>query len=710
MVPPAAGGPAPPMARSFRLGVDIGGTFTDATLVDEASGRVHICKLSSTPADPSEGFLRITSRILGQAGVSPEEVSYVVHGTTVATNSIIEGRLASTGFVTTEGFRDLLEIQRQIRASLYDVHFEKPPPLVPRHRCFGVPERLDASGEVVRPLDEPALREAASQLQAEGVESIAVCFLHSYANPAHEQRAGEILRERFGAEAVSLSCEVAPDFREYFRASTTVINAGIRPAVARYLERIEARLREAGLEAPLLLMQSSGGVYSFRAAAARPVFMVESGPAAGVIAAGALGGRLGRRDLMSFDMGGTTAKAGLVQDGAPGITKEYEVGSAAVSSEHGARGGGYPIRSSVIDLVEIGAGGGSIAWIDRGGALRVGPRSAGADPGPACYGAGGIEPTITDANLVLGRLDPDYFLGGEIGLDVEAAARAVRERCADPLGLETVEAARGIVEIANSAMAGALRRISIQRGYDPRDFTLVAFGGAGPLHGNRLARELEIPELLVPPSPGTFSAMGLLATDLRHDFNATHLEPLAATGAGALAAALEALEAQGRQALSADGVDPARMRFVRQLDLRYVGQSWELAVEVEDAGFPPEEVRRLAGRFHEEHERAYGFKAPEEPVEIVSIRLSAVGEISRPELRRLPEKADAVPAASRLVYFEESGGFVDCPVYERSGLGGGARIDGPAVVQELDSTTLLHPGYRAEVDEFGNLLIRPEKA
>ena len=700
---------AAPPAAGFRLGVDIGGTFTDATLVDEASGRVHICKLSSTPADPSEGFLRITSRILDQAGVPPGAVSYVVHGTTVATNSIIEGRLAPTGFVTTEGFRDLLEIQRQIRASLYDVHFEKPPPLVPRHRCFGVPERLDATGEVVRPLDEPALRETAGRLRDEGVESIAVCFLHSYVNPAHEQRAGEILREQFGAEAVSLSCEVAPDFREYFRASTTVINAGIRPAVARYLERIETRLREAGLQAPLLLMQSSGGVYSFRAAAEKPVFMVESGPAAGVIAAAALGERLGRRDLISFDMGGTTAKAGLVQDGAPGLTKEYEVGSAAVSGEHGAKGGGYPIRSSVIDLVEIGAGGGSIAWIDRGGALRVGPRSAGADPGPACYGAGGREPTITDANLVLGRLDPGYFLGGEIRLDVEAAERAVREGCAEPLGLETVEAARGIVEIANAAMAGALRRISIQRGYDPRDFTLVAFGGAGPVHGNRLARELEIPELLVPPSPGTFSAMGLLATDLRHDFNATHLEPLAPAGAQRLASALETLETQGRRALAADGVDPARMGFVRQLDLRYVGQSYELGVEVDDAGFPAEEVRRLAGRFHEEHERAYGFKAPEEPVEVVTIRLSAVGEISRPELRRLEADAGSGPAGSRPVYFEEAGGFADCPVYERSGLGAGARICGPAVVQELDSTTLMHPGYRADVDEFGNLLIRPEE-
>ena len=411
------------MTFRYRLGVDIGGTFTDATLINETTGEIRVGKVPSTPQDPSHGFMEATHRILREAAVSPDEVGYVVHGTTVATNSIIEGKVARTGFVTTDGFRDLLEIQRQIRPSLYDLQFEKPRPLTPRYLCFGVPERLDAQGNVLTPLDESAVRNVAEQLRQENVESIAVCFLHSYINPNHEKRTGEILRETLPDTIISLSSEVAPEFREYFRASTTVINASIRPVVGRYLQSIEARLRAEGLEAELLVMQSSGGVFTFAAASEKPVFMVESGPAAGVIAATYLGTTLGYPDVISFDMGGTTAKAGLIQNGTPRITKDYEVGAAAQTGVGASRGAGYPIRTPVIDLVEIGAGGGSIAWVDSGGVLRVGPQSAGADPGPVCYGAGGTEPTITDANLVLGRLNPSFFLGGEIELDVEAARR-----------------------------------------------------------------------------------------------------------------------------------------------------------------------------------------------------------------------------------------------------------------------------------------------
>ncbi|MBI3979953.1 MAG: hydantoinase/oxoprolinase family protein, partial [Chloroflexi bacterium] len=363
---------------AYRLGVDIGGTFTDATLIDETTGEVRIGKVSSTPKDPSIGFLQATHRILQTAAVAPAEVAYVVHGTTVATNSIIEGKVARTGLITTDGFRDMLEIARQMRPSLYDLQFEKPRPLVPRYYCFGIPERLDARGNVVIPLDEEAVRRAAEQLRAEGVESIAVCLLHSYVNPAHEKRVGEILREVFPEAVLSLSSEVAPEFREYFRASTTVINACIRPVVARYLQSIEARLRDDGLVAEPLVMQSSGGVLTFGAASERPVFMVESGPAAGVIASTYLGGILGYKDVISFDMGGTTAKVGLIQNGRPRVTKDYEVGAAARPGVGSSRGSGYPIRTPVIDLIEIGAGGGSIAWIDAGGALRVGPQSAGA--------------------------------------------------------------------------------------------------------------------------------------------------------------------------------------------------------------------------------------------------------------------------------------------------------------------------------------------
>jgi N-methylhydantoinase A len=696
------------MSFSHRLGVDIGGTFTDATLIDEATGEVRICKVSSTPDDPSRGFLEAAERILQEAKLAYADVGYVVHGTTVATNAIIEGHLAPTGFVTTDGFQDMLEIARQIRPSLYDIHFEKPKPLVPRHRCFGVPERLDARGDVVVPLDEDALRRTAEELRGENVESLAVCFLHSYVNADHERRAGEILREALPNVRVSLSSDIAPEFREYFRASTTIINAGIQPIVARYLDRIERRLRESGLSAQLLIMQSSGGVFTFAAAAEKPVYMVESGPAAGVIATSFLGETLGHKNLISFDMGGTTAKTGLIQDGTPGVTKDYEVGSAASSSEHGAKAGGYPIRTPVIDLVEIGAGGGSIAWIDGGGVLRVGPQSAGADPGPAAYGKGGREPTITDANLVLGRIDPQTFLGGELELDVESARTAIEERCASRLGMDVVEVAHGIVEIANAAMTGALRRISVQRGYDPRDFVLVGFGGAGPLHANRLADELAIPQTLIPMSPGIFSAMGLLSTDLKHDYSSTFVTRLDDTVPTDLVQEFARLEAQGRAALDQDQVAKQRMHFVRQLDLRYLGQSYELTLSIEDPDFRSDEIERLAERFHREHERVYGFSAPDEPIELVNLRLSAIGTIAKPSLRQIadgdPDASSAV-LTTRSVYFAESGGFVDCPIYDRYQFRANTRIDGPAIVAEMDSTTLIHPGYKASVDDIGNLLI-----
>jgi N-methylhydantoinase A len=696
------------MTARYRLGIDVGGTFTDAVLLDERSGATRRAKVPSTPADPSEGFMAAAQRLLREAQVAPSTVSSVVHGTTVATNAIIEGKVARTGFVTTEGFRDLLEIARQIRPALYDLRFEKPPPLVPRHLCFGVPERLDAQGRVLVPLDEAAVRRAAAWLRREGVESVAVCFLHSYLNPAHERRAGELLRAVFPAAAVSLSAEVAPEFREYFRASTTVINAGIRPVVARYLEEIERRLREAGLSAELLVMQSSGGVFAAAAARERPVFMVESGPAAGVIAAAYLGQTLGYPDVIAVDMGGTTAKAALVQNGTPRVTRDYEVGAAARPTTGGAPASGYPIRTPVIDLVEIGAGGGSIAWVDSGGALRVGPRSAGSDPGPACYGRGGTEPTVTDANLLLGRLNPRYFLGGELELDVEAARRAIQERCARPLGLDAVAAAHGIVEIANAAMVNALRLVSVQRGHDPRGFVLVAFGGAGPAHANRLAAETGTPTTLIPVSPGTASALGLLATDLTHDYAATVMQRLDRLDASAVEAACRSLEAQGRAALGREGIAPEQMRCLRQADLRYAGQGYELTVPLPDGALGPDAVARLLARFHEEHERAYGYGAPEEPVELVNLRLSAVGTIARPRLRELQRgsrDAAAARKATRPVYYAERGGYVECPIYDRDRLGAGCVVEGPAVVEEFDSTTVIHPGYRAVVDRFGHLLL-----
>jgi N-methylhydantoinase A len=695
----------------YRLGVDVGGTFTDAMLIAEETGEIWIRKVSTTPRDPSLGFLAAVSAILDQAGVRPEQISYVVHGTTVATNAIIEGKGARTGFITTAGFRDLFEMQRQMRPSLYDVMFDKPKPLVPRYLALDVPERLDAFGNVLLPLDEDAVRRAARRLKAEGVEAVAICFLHGYRNGEHERRAAAIVAAEFPEAVLSVSSAIAPEIREYFRASTTVINASVRPIVERYLRSIEARLRAGGMRAGLLVMQSSGGVLTFAAAAEKPVFMIESGPAAGVIAAAYLGGVLGQQDVISFDMGGTTAKVGLIQNGQPGITKEYEVGARAAAGVGTQRGSGYPIKTPVIDLVEIGAGGGSIAWVDSGGVLRVGPTSAGADPGPACYGRGGVEPTVTDANLVLGRLDPRYFLGGEMALDVDRARCAIAERCARPLGRDVVEVAHGIVEIANAAMINALRLVSVQRGYDPRDFTLVAFGGAGPVHANRLAAELQIRRLVIPRAPGIFSAMGLLVTELKHDYAVTRIcrtdrLDLAEVGAG-----FDGLLAEGRAMLARDGMPPERTDFRRAVDMRYVGQSFELTIPVPPGEIDEDTIDAMIGQFHVDHRRAFGHSTPGEPTEFVNLRVTALGMIAKPALREIAtDHSDpTAPAVEecRPVYFAETGGFVDCPIVVRYKLGSGAVIAGPAIVEEMDSTTVLHPGFRATVDRYGNLVVEP---
>ena len=709
----------------YRLGIDIGGTFTDATLLDEETGAIQIDKVSTTPADPSRGFMEAAVRLLHKASVKPDEVRYVVHATTVATNAIIEGKIARTGLVTTEGFRDMLEIARQTRPSLYDLQFEKPRPLVPRQLCFGVPERLDAQGNVLVPLDEAAVRRVAGQLREAEVEAIAVCLLHSYVNPVHEKRIGEILRECCPNAVVSLSSEVAPEFREYRRASTTIINAGIQPVVARYLHNIEMRLEEAGFPADFLVMQSSGGVFSASAAAAKPVFMVESGPAAGVMAAAYLGNTLGLRDVVSVDMGGTTAKAALIQNGTPRVTKDYEVGAVARSG--GSVASGYPMRTPVVDLVEIGAGGGSIGWVDSGGKLRVGPHSAGADPGPACYGKGGREPTVTDANLVLGRLNPHYFLGGEIVLDVDRAKAAIETLLAKPRGevlrtpgfgvphpgacleMDVFATAHAIVEIANAAMINALRLVSVQRGFDPREFTLIAFGGAGPLHANRLAAETEMAATLIPAGPGVFSALGLLVTDLKHDYAQTLMQRADRIDLPAIGTICEHLTTEGRAALSREGVAPTDMAFCRQVDLRYVGQSFELTVPLPAGNPEPGDLAGVLNAFHREHERAYGYAAPEEPVEWVNLRLTAIGKIVKPCLRQLASSSVSVATAqkdSRPVYFAEQNGIDSCAIYDRYRLPAGGVILGPAIIEEFDSTTVIHPGYQALVDSFGNLLVK----
>ena len=700
--------------KRFRIGVDIGGTFTDGTLVDSSTGEVTTSKVLTTPVDPASGFISAVNKLLGVNNeVDPDEIEHVVHATTVATNAIIEGKTAKTAFVTTEGFRDMLEIARQIRPSLYDLQFEKPKPLVPRQLCFEIPERLDAKGNVVTPLDEKALAQIVDQIAETGVTAIAVCLLHSYRNPDHEQKVGEAIKAKIPDVKLSLSSEIVPEFREYLRASTTVINSAVAPIVSTYLASIIEKLHSANINSELLVMQSNGGVYPAESASESPVFMVESGPAAGAVAAASIGSELGYPNVISFDMGGTTAKASLIRDGQPNITKDYSVGGAAQSGA-GAFGGasGYPIRTPVVDLVEIGAGGGSIAWVDSGGALRVGPQSSGADPGPVCYGLGGKEPTITDANLILGRLDPNYFAGGEMTLDTEAANNAISEYCAEPLGLSIEAAAHGIVEIANTAMVNALRLVSVQRGHDPRDFILMGFGGAGPAHVVRLAEQAGIPQVLIPAEPGTTSALGLLVTDVRMESSATLIERADQIELSKITNEFERLENSGRIAHSSAASASGEPIFERSIEMRYWGQSFELSVPVPDRKIIDADwMSELIESFHESHNTAYGFRADDEPVELVNLRLTTIGKIARPQLRKLDiisPNAKVAIKGKRPVYFgtdSSEGGVIHTTVYDRPKLPAGSVFNGPAIVEEPDCTTVIQPSWSVTVDDFGNLLI-----
>ena len=695
---------------AWRVGIDIGGTFTDAALVDAETGQVRVVKVLTTPEDPAQGFMSALERGLGECGAGGRDVAAVVHATTVATNAIIEGKTARVGMLVTRGFRDILEIGRQIRSRLYDVHLQKPVPLVPRRWSLEVSERLDADGHVLEALDVSEVRAAVRQLRAERVEAVVICFLHAYLNPAHERAAAAIVREEMPEAWLSVSSEVCPEFREYLRGSTAAVNAAVMPIVSRYVDALESRLAALGATAPFYVMQSNGGVMTSASAKERPVYMVESGPAAGVIAAGAVAAPYRYANVLSFDMGGTTAKVGLIQDGRLRLSTEMEVGAQAVTPLGEGRGGGYPVRTPVIDLVEVGAGGGSEAWIDAGGALRVGPRSAGARPGPACYGRGGVIPTITDANVALGRLDPSFFLGGEMTLDAGAARRAIADRVATPLGLDPIAAASGIVEIANAHMIAAMRLVSVQRGYDPRDFVLVAFGGAGPVHANALARDLGIPTVLVPPSPGIASAVGMLATDIRHEFVATRRLRLDGLAPATLEALFAEFLAEGEARLVRDGVPLAERRMVRSADLRYHGQSFELPVTVPPGPLAPADVARLRDEFHAMHERAYGYAAPEDAVELVNVRLAAIGVTPKPRRAPLPEggpSANAARKGRREIWFAETAGFRSTVVLDRGKLLRGNVIAGPAIIEEHDASTLVHPGWTATVDEHANLVLRP---
>ena len=693
-----------------RLGIDIGGTFTDGVLVDEATGELRISKVLTTPSDLSEGFLRSVHR-LREPEALPESLRYIMHATTTATNAVLERRGALTALLVTRGFRDVLEIARQVRHELYNLQTDKPVPLVPRRLSLEISERLNYRGQVQTPLNEAEVAAAAEKLRALGVESVAICFLHAYRNAVHELRAAEIIRQVWPDAVLSVSSEIAPEIREYWRASTTVVNAYVAPVVRGYLDGIGQRLRAEHISTDVHVMQSNGGVTTAAVARERPVYMIESGPAAGVRMAAAFAELMGfsQPNAISFDMGGTTAKMGLIRNGQPRVLPEFEVSAGSFSGTGLVKGSGYPIVGAVMDLVEVGAGGGSLGWVDSGGLLRVGPRSAGADPGPACYGRGGDRPTITDANLLLGRLNPDYFLGGEMQLDCQAAERAVQHNCAKPLGLDEVAAARGIVDIANATMGQAVRLVSVQRGYDPRQFCLVAFGGAGPVHANRLAADLGIPLVLVPPSPGVASAWGLLMSDVRHDYRATCTQPLAEARVDEINALLEEFEEAALATLEGEGVRSSQARIEPFLDVRYIGQSWKLTVNLAKRRLTAGDLVTVKADFDRLHQAAYGYAVAAEPAELVNVGLLATGPIPKSSVREIQHGTE-VPSharrSTRKVFFEEANGFVATPVFDRYTLLQNNVINGPAIIEEVDSSTVVHPGYCATVGRYGVLLLR----
>jgi N-methylhydantoinase A len=679
---------------TWRIGVDSGGTFTDVCLFEDASGRVEVWKVSSTPDDPSRGIAQGFEEGVARVGLEPADVGYFGHGTTVATNALIQHRGVKTGLITTQGFRDLLEIGRQKRPDLYDLQVDKPPTLVARDLRLEVPERIRHDGTVETRLDEDALREAVRTLRDAGVEAVAVCFLYGFVRTEHEAIASRIIAEEFPEAFACVSHEVAPEFREYERMSTAVVNAYLGPVMRKYIHRLAERLEGLGLKAPPHLTQSNGGVIGFDQAARLPVRTVLSGPSTGVVAAQAVGRMAGFENLITFDMGGTSTDVALLQNGVCRLASEAVV--------HG-----YPIKAPMLDIHTVGAGGGSIATVDSGGLLKVGPRSAGAFPGPVCYGKGNEEPTVTDANVVLQTLNPTHLLGGRMKVD-QALAKTAIGRLADRLGMDVMATAQGILSVVIANMARAIRVISVQRGHDPRDYTLAAFGGAGPLHAAWLAKDLEIGRILVPRSPGILCAMGLLLTDLRADFATTRLRTLSSAVLPEVEDAFRTLRQQAETWFAGEDIAPAARQLARTVDMRYAGQNYELSVMVPDGPITKTTLDTLADGFAAAHQRMYGFVAEGESVQLVTFRVEATGLVPKAAFQPRPMRgvdASAAIVSRRDVWFTEADGFVSCPVYDREKLDAGNRIAGPAIVEQMDATTVIPLGMTARVEPYLNLIL-----
>ena len=678
----------------LRIGTDIGGTFTDLCVLDEERGEFLNLKVPTTPDDLTRGVLEALDAFF-QRGYSPDDATFLFHATTVATNALLERKGANTWLLITEGYSGVYETPElgEIRIGSYDyLSYPKPRLLVPQRQTIHIPERVDFQGNILRSLDEIETRQRLGRLRNAGVEAVAVCLLFSFMNPSHEQRLRDLIKEVAPQAHVYLSSETLPQIREYPRLATTVVNAYIAPVVIDYIHRLELALASRALRPPLYVMQSNGGSLTGGALRKIPVQMIESGPAAGVLAAASIGRMTNHPRVISFDMGGTTAKAGIIEGGEPKVVSRFQAGEWLVSAPS-------------LDLVEIGSGGGSIAWIDQSGMMKVGPQSAGAEPGPACYPRGGESPTVTDADLTLGWLNPDYFLGGKVRLNRSAAERAIATKVAEPLSLDLVGAANGIVKIVNSQMVEALRLVTVSRGEDPRQYVMVAFGGAGPVHAAQLAEELKIPRILVPPFPGVASATGLLVSDLKRNYVQTHFADLEDVTTSEVQDRFEAMEATARQEFEKQGISPNHIQCERALDLRYSIQKYELPVPV--AGRSVVEADKLTWRrlFDELHEKHYGSRATDQRVEIVNYHLTAKVALPKPAAREYSPDGEDPQAAlkgRRKAYFD---GWLDCPIYARERLVCGNRLPGPTIIEQIDSTIVVPPGQNAFVDRFGNVII-----
>ncbi|MGO8924405.1 MAG: hydantoinase/oxoprolinase family protein [Xanthobacteraceae bacterium] len=670
------------------VAIDIGGTFTDLVGFDDEAGRFVEAKCLTTPAELTQGILNC----IRKSGSDAAAIDELIHGSTIAINTLIERKGAKTGLIVTRGTRDVYIIGRGNRPEAYNLFFHRHRPLVARHLTREIDERVMASGDVHRPLNKASVTAACRALAAEGVEAVAVCLLHAYANPGHERIVGAMVREALPTAYLSLSHDILREYREFERMSTTVVNAYIGPKVGGYVKSLAASLGEVGFHGELSIMRSNGGVMTPEVATQRPVAMMESGPVGGIIASARVGAKLGFANVISFDMGGTTAKASLVRDGEPTLAPGYYVGGYA---------SGHPVMLPMIDVVEVGAGGGSIAWSDDVGALKVGPQSAGADPGPICYRQGGAEPTITDANVVLGRLDPHNFLGGQMVLDADAARAGIDKKIAKPLAMDTVAAAQAIVEIAISKMSLAVREVSVEKGYDPRDFALVASGGAGPLHVCAIARELHIPKVIVPPFPSHFSALGMLLADERHDFIRTFYCDLAGADFKALAAVHDEMATEAKKSLRR----AAKAQWQIELDLRYVGQEFTLTVPVALDAIRRGERKKIRAAFDALYEHRYAHHSPDEPVEMVNIRLAAINKRAKLHFPKLKAHGAAKPSGRRPVFLADARKPVLCPVYQRNALGAGARIKGPALIEEHGTTTVLFENDKCAVAPSGEIII-----